>query len=305
MPQYPMMLVDAFTEKPLAGNACAVLFETDGMDPETMQAVAREMNLSETAFARRSQIADVGARYFTPGSEIPLAGHPTIATIYALVRTGRLAMKGDVTPISLELRDGPIAVEVRGSGGVVRQVVMTQRRPEFGPALDPATVMPLLGLTPADLHPAAGGGGSKGAAPIEVVSTGTPQLFVPVRDLETLKRVALDLRGCGALRQAHGFFSIHVFTPQGATPHGRTFARHFGVPPDTFEDPFTGSATGGMGAYLWRHRLIDTPRFVAEQGHWMHRPGEAHVEVVGPPDAIETVKVGGAAVAVMEGTITL
>ncbi|HUD70967.1 MAG TPA: PhzF family phenazine biosynthesis protein [Dongiaceae bacterium] len=296
MPQYPMMLVDAFTEKPLAGNACAVLFETDGMDPETMQAVAREMNLSETAFARRSQIADVGARYYTPGSEIPLAGHPTIATIYALVRTGRLKMKGDSTPISLELRDGPIAVEVRGSGGVVRQVVMTQRRPEFGPALDAAKVMPLLGLTPADLIP---------GAPIEVVSTGTPQLFVPVRDLETLKRVALDLRGCGALRQAVGFFSIHLFTPHGATPRGRTFARHFGVPPDTFEDPFTGSATGGMGAYLWRHRLIDTPTFVAEQGHWMHRPGEAQVEIVGPPDAIETVRVGGAAVAVMEGTITL
>jgi len=296
MPQYPMMLVDAFTEKPLAGNACAVLFETDGMDPETMQAVAREMNLSETAFARRSQIADVGARYYTPGSEIPLAGHPTIATIYALVRTGRITMKGDSTPISLELRDGPIAVEVRGSGGVVRQVVMTQRRPEFGPALDAAKVMPLLGLTPADLIP---------GAPIEVVSTGTPQLFVPVRDLETLKRVALDLRGCGALRQAVGFFSIHLFTPRGATPRGRTFARHFGVPPDTFEDPFTGSATGGMGAYLWRHRLIESPNFIAEQGHWMHRPGEAQVEVVGPPDAIETVRVGGAAVAVMEGTITL
>ena len=301
MPQYPMMLVDAFTEKPLAGNACAVLFETDGMDPETMQAVAREMNLSETAFARRSQIADVGARYYTPGSEIPLAGHPTIATIYALVRTGRLKMKGDVTPIALELRDGPIAVEVRGSGGVVRQVVMTQRRPEFGPTLEAAKVMPLLGLTPADLlDPGAGK-----RAPIEVVSTGTPQLMVPVRDHEALKRVALDLRGCGALRQAVGFFSIHVFTTQGATPRGRTFARHFGVPPDTFEDPFTGSATGGMGAYLWRHRLVAEPHFVAEQGHWMHRPGEAQVELVGPADAIETVRVGGAAVAVMEGTITL
>ena len=300
MPQYPMMLVDAFTEKPLAGNACAVLFETDGMSPETMQAVAREMNLSETAFAKRSTIADVGARYYTPGSEIPLAGHPTIATIYALVRTGRLKMKGDVTPISLELRDGPIQVEVRGSGGVVRQVVMTQRKPEFGPTLDAAKVMPLFGLTPGDLHPA-----SRGVAPIQVVSTGTPQLMVAVRDHEVLKRVALDMKGCGALRQSVGFFSIHLFTTTGATPHGRTFARHFGVPPDTFEDPFTGSATGGMGAYLWHHRLIDTPQFVAEQGHWMHRPGEAHVEVVGPPDAIETVRVGGAAVAVMEGTITL
>ncbi|HKQ98108.1 MAG TPA: PhzF family phenazine biosynthesis protein [Candidatus Polarisedimenticolia bacterium] len=303
MPQYPMMLVDAFTSVPLAGNACAVLFETDGMSPETMQAIAREMNLSETAFARRSTIADVGARYYTPGSEIPLAGHPTIATIYALVRTGRLTMKGDVTPIALELRDGPIQVEVRGSGGVIKQVVMTQRKPEFGAPLDANEVMPLFGLTPADLHP--GGRAGAGRPQIQVVSTGTPQLMVPVRDLDALKRVTLDPRGAARLKEKAGFFSIHLFTTTGATPHGRTFARHFGVPPDTFEDPFTGSATGGMGAFLWRHRLIDTPTFVAEQGHWMHRPGEAQVEVVGPPDAIETVKVGGAAVSVMEGTITL
>jgi trans-2,3-dihydro-3-hydroxyanthranilate isomerase len=209
-----------------------------------MQAVAREMNLSETAFARAARRSPTSARArHTPAAEIPLAGHPTIATIYALVRTGRLKMKGDVTPIMLELRDGPIAVEIRGVGDVARQVVMTQRRPEFGAPLDAAEVMPLFGLTPGDLCPRAPGSGAlRENPPIQVVSTGTPQLMVPVRDLETLRRATLDPAGSARLRDREKFFSIHLFTPQGATPHGRTFARHFGVPPDTFEDPFTGSA---------------------------------------------------------------
>jgi len=86
---------------------------------------------------------------------------------------------------------------------------------------------------------------------------------------------------------------------------GNIGARHYGIPPDLIEDPFTGSATGGMGAYLWNHGLIDSPRFVAEQGHGMHRPGAATVEVVGPRDAIQAVKVGGPAVTVIRGDIAL
>jgi trans-2,3-dihydro-3-hydroxyanthranilate isomerase len=84
-----------------------------------------------------------------------------------------------------------------------------------------------------------------------------------------------------------------------------TFARHFGVPPDMMEDPFTGSATGGMAAYLWRYGLIESPRFIAEQGHWMNRPGQATVEVVGRRDDIDTVKVGGNAAIIVRGRLDL
>jgi trans-2,3-dihydro-3-hydroxyanthranilate isomerase len=296
MPRYPTMLVDAFTERPLAGNACAVVFDADGMDEATMQAVAREMNLSETAFVRRSQVADVGARYFTPAEEIPLAGHPTIATVFALVATRRLRLRGEKTRIGLELKEGPIPIDIEAQGGVVRRVVMSQRRPRFGRTYDPAEVLPLFGLTPADALP---------GAPIETVSTGTPQLMVPLRGLEELRRARVDTARYEAFRALGDFFSPHLFCMQGVTPRGRTFARHLGVPPTSFEDPFTGSATGGMAVYIWTHGLIDTPVFVAEQGHWMSRPGEAFVEVVGPREAIETVRVGGAAVAVLEGTLTI
>ncbi len=109
---YEILQVDAFTDQPLGGNPCAVIFDTDEMDDATMLALAKEMNLSETAFVRRSEVANFGARYFTPAEEIPLAGHPTIATTFALVDTGRLKLQGPVTTFTLELQVGPIEVEI-------------------------------------------------------------------------------------------------------------------------------------------------------------------------------------------------
>ena len=294
MQTYPLLQVDAFTDRPLGGNPCAVLFETDDLDDATMLAIAREMNLSETAFVRRSRVADFGVRYFTPAEEIPLAGHPTIATAYALVDTGRLKLAGDEMVITLELKVGPIPVEVYAHDGKVQRIVMNQKKPQFLAILDSAEVLPAFGLLQADLL---------SGAPVQVVSTGTPQLMVPLRSLEAMRRIQLDIPAYTALRERAGFFSPHLFCLQGVTPAGCTFARHFGVPPDSPEDPFTGSATGGMAAYLWRYGLIDQPTFVAEQGHWMNRPGLGTVEVVGPPEDIQTVKVGGGAVTVLRGEL--
>ncbi len=296
MPTYPFLQVDAFTDRPLGGNPCAVLFDTDDLPAETMQAIAREMNLSETAFVRRSAVADVGARFFTPAEEIPLAGHPTLATLFALVETGRLALTGPKTTFSLELNVGPIPVEVYAGATGVEQVVMSQKRPQFREQYEAAAVLPLFGLEAGDAVP---------GLPLQVVSTGTPQLMVPLRSHDALRRACIDIARYPAFRNRAGFFSTHLFCLEGATPGGDTFARHFGTPPDVFEDPFTGSATGGMGAYLWHYGLLDSPTFIAEQGYWMGRPGRASVEVVGPPDAIETVRVGGQAVVIMRGEVML
>lgn len=292
MATYPFMQVDAFTQTALGGNPCAIIFDADDLDAATMQAIAQEMNLSETAFVLQSQIADVRARYFTPEAEIPLAGHPTIATIYALVETGRLPMRGDQMTISLELRDGPIPVEVQANNGKPAYIVMTQRKPQFLNTLDAAEVLPIWGLASADALP---------GVPIQVVSTGTPQLMIPVRSLDVLRRIAIQEAAYRDLSKRANFFSAHLFCLGGATEAGDTFARH--VAP--FEDPFTGSATGGMGAYLWHYGLLDKATFVAEQGHWMGRPGQATVEVIGRRDAIETVKVGGPAITVLRGELIL
>src|SRR5690606_26073872 len=106
MPTLNLLQVDAFTTRALEGNPCAVVMDADGLSDSVMQAIAREMNLSETAFVLESGKADFGARYFTPAEEIPMAGHPTIATIFALVDTGRIILNDPVTAITLELRVG-------------------------------------------------------------------------------------------------------------------------------------------------------------------------------------------------------
>lgn len=292
----PFMQVDAFTSTPLQGNPCAVVFEADGLADAQMLAIAREMNLSETAFVLASERADVRARYFTPAEEIPLAGHPTLATLYALVETGRLPVAGGSTTVQLELEAGVIPVEVQVEKGHARRVIMSQLRPQFLASYAPAEVLPAFGLEPE---------AARYDVPLQTVSTGTPQLMVPLREQEALRRAQIDPAAYQALKQDADFFSVHLFCLQGFTPAGATSARHLGVPPEPAEDPFTGSATGNMGAYLWRYGLVDEPSFVAEQGHWMNRPGQATVEVVGPRAGIRTVRVGGEAIGVLWGELRL
>ena len=292
----PLLQVDAFTTQALQGNPCAVVFDADNLDEATMLAVAREMNFSETAFVMRSTIADFRARYFTPAGEIPLAGHPTIATIFALVDTGRLKLNQPLTTISLELQVGPIKVEIkRGDQGQAERIIMAQKPPQFFKTYDPLDIMLVFGLEAADALP---------DCLLQTVSTGTPQLMIPVRDLDVLRRAKWTFRPTSRCVSRRFLQHASVRALRSKRP-GQTFARHFVAPPDIAEDPFTGSATGGMGAYLWHYGLIDSPQFVAEQGHWMGRPGQASVEVIGPPQAMETVKVGGAAVTVVRGELIL
>jgi trans-2,3-dihydro-3-hydroxyanthranilate isomerase len=296
MPRYPFLQIDAFTERALAGNPCAVVFETDEMSGDTMQAVAREMNLSETAFVRRSRVADFGARYFTPAEEIPLAGHPTIATTFGLVETGRFILRDDYARMTLELKVGPILVEIFAEHGKALRMMMSQKQPQFLAKYEAAEIMPLFGLTANDVLP---------EVPIQTVSTGTPQLMVPLRELAALQRAQIQIAAYDRFRARADFFSPHLFCLQGFTHEGQTAARHFGTPPDTLEDPFTGSATGGMAAYLWHYGLVAQPAFIAEQGHGMQRPGRAFVEVLGPRNDIAAVKVGGNAVTVLRGELVL
>ena len=306
---HEFMQVDAFTTQPLGGNPCAIIFDADDLSTETMQAIAQENNLSETAFVLKSDVADVAARYFTPQEEIPMAGHPTIATIYALATSGKLPQDkigkpGTTTQIRLQLRAGVLPIDIVWSTATgpnqaagVDSVIMAQLAPKFGQSYAAQSIMPIFGLQPEDVLP---------NAPIQVVSTGTPQLMIPVRDHNVLRRVDINAAQYVALRKREKFFSPHLFCLDGATDAGDTFARHVvAAASGSFEDPFTGSATGGMGAYLWHHGLIDSSTFIAEQGHWMSRPGQATVEIVGPPEAIETIKVGGSAAAVIHGTLLI
>ncbi len=282
--------VDAFTDVVFGGNGCAVVHGGAELSDEVCMAYVRETSLVECTFTGPSELADVRVRYFLASREIPFAGHPTVATIVAMRRRG---MVGD-GPLVLETKAGLVPVEVAGD-----RVTMTQIAPEFGAQVDAALVAAVGGIDPSLI-----------IAPPQIVSTGLPFCVTVVKDRATLERLSLDPTALAAYAKALGHDGTDVMEPfwvalEGASSAGDTFARLLLAPPSPPEDPFTGSATGAMAAYLWARGLIDAPDFCAEQGHGMGRPGQAQVQVLGPRDAISGVKVSGFGALVMSGQLHL
>lgn len=170
----PFRLVDVFCERPLAGNQLCVVPEPVGLDDSTMRALAREIGFSETTFVTDYGGDRYAMRIFTPGSELPFAGHPTLGTAFVMVSEGRVK-----TPLIQVVKAGEIPVEVDVDGGFAR---MRQLPPTFDPEIeDVAQVAEAAGLEPVDLHP---------EFRPQVVSTGLRHLVTPLRDLETLRRAA-------------------------------------------------------------------------------------------------------------------
>ncbi len=305
MPRYRFSQIDVFTDRRLAGNALAVFPDAAGLDPAEMQALAREMNLSETTFVLASDRATRRVRFFTPTAEIPLAGHPTIGTWWTLAERGIIDLPQDgVTQVTQETGAGVLPVSIRTVGGRLAEVIMVQARPEFGPSVsDVATLGAALGgefdLVASEPAP-------------QVVSTALPQLMVPVTSLPALQALPSGGRGgdLATLLRTLGTdcamcFARETVAPD-ATVHCRMFAPGLGVP----EDPATGSAAGALGAYLVRHGLVAptgrSARIVVEQGLEIARPSRINVEVdVAPDGTITEVRVGGQAITVIEGEVTL
>ena len=296
MAEYEITIVDSFTTERYAGNPCGVVTRAAGLSSEQMQVIARELNLSETAFAMPSEVADFRVRFFTPRKEIPLAGHPTVATMHALVEDGLIELGDAPHRVTQELNVGVLPVDLshRDAGRV--RIAMTQATPEFRNALDRDAYARVLGIGASDLLE---------GYPAQVVSTGTPQAMIPVASLAVLERVRPDLQRLADLESEDGYFSTHVFTPEAYDPANRAHARHFGPSSGVWEDPVTGSATGGMAAYLWRHGLVREAAYTVEQGHIMGRPGLVEVEVEGVGETPTTVRIAGTAVTVLRGTITV
>lgn len=278
--------VDAFSDVAFGGNGCAVVHGGADLPDAVCMAYVRETSLVECTFTGPSEVADVRVRYFLASREIPFAGHPTVATVMALRARG-LVEDGALT---LETQAGIIPVKVSGT-----RVRMTQNAPEFGPKVPADLVARVGGIDAADI-----------IAPPQVVSTGLPFCITVLKDRATLDALQLDPEALAALGTHLGQPDINMLEPfwvtlSGATPAGQTYSRLLLAPPSPPEDAFTGSATGAMAAYLWANDLIDSPDFVAEQGHGMGRPGRAQVRVLGPRDAITGVEVSGHGTIVMSG----
>lgn len=288
---WPVDWVDAFADRPFGGNGCAVVHDGGVLDDETCTAFVRETGLTECTFVAPSSEADWRVRYFIARKEIPFAGHPTVATVASLRDRGLI--RGDT--VQLETLAGVVPVTVSSDG----LVTMTQKAPEFGEEVPGSIVADVMGLSSGDI-----------VGTPQIVSTGLPFCIAVVRDHEALRRARLDASALKRFRAqfdgaAHDVMEPYLVTLQGATDAGRTFARLLMDPPSPPEDSFTGSATGAAAAYLWSRGLIDEPRYVAEQGHWMGRPGRAEVEVLGSRDAIAGVRVSGRAHVLMRGELLL
>ncbi|MBB3993275.1 PhzF family phenazine biosynthesis protein [Sulfitobacter undariae] len=282
--------VDAFTDEVFGGNGCAVVHGGAVLSDETCIAYVRETSLVECTFTGPSDIADIRVRYFLASREIPFAGHPTVATVVAMRKRGMITDG----PLVLETAAGPVPVEVRGD-----RVTMTQIAPQFGPRVDAGLVAAVGGIDAADI-----------IQPPQIVSTGLPFCITVLRDRATLDRVTLNLDALDAYAAALGLDGNNMMEPfwvilEGASESGDTFSRLLMAPPSPTEDPFTGSATGCMAAYLWAQGLIEAPHFVAEQGHSMGRAGQAQVSVLGPRDGIAGVQVSGRGALVMSGKVHL
>ncbi|HBK45070.1 MAG TPA: hypothetical protein DDZ67_01270 [Xanthomonadaceae bacterium] len=303
MKRYRVFQVDAFTRTPFAGNPAGVVLDADGLDRRQMQAIARELNNSETAFvhAPRATDHDVHVRFFTPTTEVPVCGHATVAAHYVRAREG-LASGAATRQLT---GAGVQAVQTERLGDGDLRVWIDQQRPSFGPALAPVEMTALLdalGLSGSDL----------GRGPIEPVSTGHAKIMVPLRDRDTLARVRPRLQALDELSRRIGCNGYHLFTLDrpdvGILAHGRMFAPAIGIA----EDPVTGNANGPLGAYLVRHGLV--PAAVRGQGlaAWMRqgeamgRPGEVRVEVAVDADGTPArVRIGGHASIVFRSEIRL
>lgn len=278
--------VDAFTERRYGGNPCLVIFDGGDVPVEERIAFTRETGLTECAFLVPSDKADFGARYYMPTGEIPLAGHPTIATVAALLAAGVIDAP---TRFSLEVGAGVMEIEVEARGDRAPLIVMTQPKPVFGRTYDPAAIATLYGLSASDV-----------VGVPQTVSTGSPFCIMRLGARAALEAAKLDADALAALKAAEDadFMEPFLCIAEGATDEGDTYARLPLPPPFPSDDPFTGSATACMAAYLFAAGAIGR-RFVAEQGHIVGRPGAAQVELIGPPEDIEAVKIGGSGVVVM------
>ena len=295
--RYEIVHVDVFTDRPLAGNQLAVVLDARGIGDDEMQAVAREMNLAETTFVLPVRRPECGARVriFTPGREVPFAGHPTVGTAWVLATRGLLP--AGATRFLLEEEIGPVPVDFEGDPARPAFIWMHHGEPSFGPAVgDRAGMAKALRLAESDLLP----------APIQVVTTGNPFLFVPLRDRGTVDRALLDVPALLACVGDGGGIGVFVFAPDGdGRVYSRMFAPHTaGIP----EDPATGSASGPLGAYLVRHGLVpagDDIAIVSEQGVKMKRPSQVHIRLRATGGRVTDIRVGGSVAPVLEGCLTL
>lgn len=294
---------DVFTSEMFGGNQLAVFPSAGGLDTRLMQAIARELNLSETVFvfppadsARTRKL-----RIFTPGTELPFAGHPTLGAAFVLASIGEVMLDGANTSIVFEEGVGAIPVTIRAEGGRPIYCELTAARlPEFGPPPPPVDeIAAVLSLRPDEIR-------RDGFSP-RAASCGVPFFFIPLRDEAALARARPDLSVWE--RSFSGWWAPHLYPfvetagRQGVDIRARMFAPEMGIA----EDPATGAAAAALAGYLAATRPPGngTLRWIVDQGIEMGRPSRLHLECDRKGERVTAVRVGGSAVMVAEGSLAV
>lgn len=281
---HPYVIMDVFTDRPLEGNALAVFPRGDAVPAGRLQAIAREMNLSETVFLLPAEgDGDARIRIFTPAAELPFAGHPTLGAAH------HLADRDGLDRVTLETGAGPVTVEFEREGGDgpgrIRRGRMTQPIPTWEPFDRAAEVLAALGVARAEL-------------PVEQYANGPRWVYVALDDAERVAALDPDMGALAAL----GAVGVSCFAGSGRRWKTRFFAPGMGVA----EDPATGSAAGPIAVHLARHgRIAFGDEIELSQGAEIGRPSTLYARVRGEGDRIDAVEVAGSAVVVARGELLI
>jgi trans-2,3-dihydro-3-hydroxyanthranilate isomerase len=299
---YRYLHLDVFTDRAFAGNQLAVFPEPGRLAAADMQRIANEMNYSESTFILpREGSGDVRMRIFTPTAELPIAGHPTIGSTFALAIEGTISRGRD--QFVFELGVGPTPVSLEWGPAGLSFAWMTQPLPAFGNVIrDRSALAAALGLMPGDLVD---------GLPAQQVSSGVPFLFVPIATRAAVDAVTIDRKTLTRCNQASGlddlpvfFFTTERIGSGDETVYSRMLAPAFGIA----EDAATGSASGPLGAYLLHHGCVEATAarsMVSLQGVAMGRPSRIHISIDSDGGSITRVRVGGSSVLVGRGELSL
>jgi trans-2,3-dihydro-3-hydroxyanthranilate isomerase len=290
--RFPFAQFDVFSSHPFEGNSLAVLPDARGLSDQQMQAIAREMNLSETTFIlpREPQVErerGVRVRIFTVQEELPFAGHPTLGTAFLLRGSTGAA------EVILDLKVGKVPIRFEEKSGQPVFGEMTQAEPKFSLTHDRETVVRAAGLRDGDIDP---------SLPVQTVSTGLVFTVVPLRGLEVIRRLHVDLKNASEyLERSGGGKFFYFVTRETVDPAARLHARMLFY---NGEDPATGSAAGCAAAWMAANGVAQSDeRVLIEQGIEMQRPSRIFVRASLRDNRVVNVRVGGNAVEVLRGEI--
>lgn len=295
--------LDAFTDRPFGGNPAGVILTAEDLTEKQMLNIAREMALSETAFVIKSNESeyDYEVRFFTPTEEVDLCGHATIATFTIMAEKGMINSDNKKAIVRQKTLAGILPVEIFFKNRRVSRIMMTQASPKyFFTVEDINEIANIMGINCRDI-------GLNGFSAVPMAfSTGLPDIMLPVKSLEVLESINPDFERLSRYSKNHETVGVHAFTIKNLEK-GVIACRNFAPAYGINEESATGTSNGALSAYLIKNGIMEIGEklnLICEQGHFMNRPSEIHVEVTEKNDDI-VIKVGGKAVLVMEGKIYL